>query len=395
MTARLPAILLVLLTISLSLSSHAQQTSAKLRQYVSRYYIINSDLDESIVKEADLRLTRMAEEYHQRTSGFSGTIREKLPFYLFGHEADYLAAGGTADSAGRFTGTELMALAGHKPGPELWRLIQHEGFHQFARAVIGGDLPIWVNEGLAEYFAEGAFTGDGFVTGLIPQDRLDRLRGLLKSQHAVPLDRLLSMTHQEWNQSLDVANYDEAWSLVHFLAHADNQRYQKPFIAYIRAVARGQDAQQARSQSLGDIAAIEQRWKQYWLTVPDNPTQMEYEKAAVATVTSFLARENLARKSFASFAQLTDSVEHSSLKSASELWLPASLLTSAMKMVPSDAQWSIDAAPDRLPEIVLNSPDGSRLTGTFTLAHGKIGKLIVTQNVAGVTAEKKYERNHR
>jgi len=378
MTARLAANLLVLLTISLS--AHAQQTSAKLRQYVTRYYIINSDLDESIVKEADLRLTRMAEEYHQRTSGFSGTIRERLPFYLFGHEADYLAAGGTADSAGRFTGTELMALAGDRPGPELWRLIQHEGFHQFARAVIGGDLPIWVNEGLAEYFAEGVFTGDGFVTGLIPQDRLDRLRGLLKSQHAVPLDRLLSMTHQEWNQSLEVVNYDEAWSLVHFLAHADNQRYQKPFIAYIRAVAQGQDAQQARSQNLGDIAAIEQRWKQYWLTLPDNPTAMEYEKAAVSTVTSFLARANLERKSFESFAQLTDSVEHSSLKSASELWLPRSLLNAALGIPPRAADWSLDAPPGRLPQIILRTGDNMRLIGTFTIAHGKIVKIMVTRS---------------
>ena len=42
---------------------------------------------------------------------------------------------------------------------------------EFARAIgeygsvvlIGGNIPIWVNEGMAEYFGEGLFTGDGFV----------------------------------------------------------------------------------------------------------------------------------------------------------------------------------------------------------------------------------------
>ena len=33
-------------------------------------------------------------------------------------------------------------------------------------------MPTWLNEGLAEYFGEGIFTGDGFVTGVISPERL-------------------------------------------------------------------------------------------------------------------------------------------------------------------------------------------------------------------------------
>ena len=52
-----------------------------------------------------------------------------------------------------------MAFAGEHITAYTWHTVQHEGFHQFAHAVIGGDIPTWLNEGLAEYFGEALFTG--------------------------------------------------------------------------------------------------------------------------------------------------------------------------------------------------------------------------------------------
>ena len=75
----------------------------------------------------------------------------------------------------------LMGVAGELENAFTWHLIQHEGFHQFAAAVIGGDRPVWVNEGLAEYFGEAIFTGDGFIAGIIPQWRLKRIRAELSA----------------------------------------------------------------------------------------------------------------------------------------------------------------------------------------------------------------------
>ena len=34
-------------------------------------------------------------------------------------------------------------------GSRTWHVVQHEGFHQFVFAVIRGEIPTWVNEGLA------------------------------------------------------------------------------------------------------------------------------------------------------------------------------------------------------------------------------------------------------
>ena len=55
----------------------------QLKRYEGRYYVINTDLIGDDLREAELRMTRMAEEYKKRTEGFSGTITRKFPFYLF------------------------------------------------------------------------------------------------------------------------------------------------------------------------------------------------------------------------------------------------------------------------------------------------------------------------
>jgi hypothetical protein len=160
---------------------------ADMPSYDSPYYVIYSDLDTDTVREAAIRVTAMAEEYHQRTAGFAGTIKKKLPFYLFSKSEDYYKAGGLIGSTGMFTGQKLMAISAPGRGERNWHVVQHEGFHQFVQAVIGGNMPIWINEGLAEYFGEAVFTGDGFVTGLVPPDRLARLQKAIRDNKTRPL----------------------------------------------------------------------------------------------------------------------------------------------------------------------------------------------------------------
>lgn len=77
--------------------------------YDSPHYTIHTDLGPEAAREAALRMTKMFEEYQHRTSAFTVKIHEKLPFYLYRHQADYIAAGGLLGSIGVFTGDRLMA----------------------------------------------------------------------------------------------------------------------------------------------------------------------------------------------------------------------------------------------------------------------------------------------
>src|SRR5262245_47586979 len=110
-----------------------------LQRYETPYYILHTDVPRDQAQEAAVRMTRMAEEYHNRTREFSGVITTKFPFYLYRERADYETAGGLPKSAGFFNGEALHAYVGAKTDDRTWHTVQHEGFHQFTAAVIGGD----------------------------------------------------------------------------------------------------------------------------------------------------------------------------------------------------------------------------------------------------------------
>src|SRR5438045_8678589 len=84
---------------------------AEMPRYETKYYILYTDVPPEQAQEAALRMSRMAEEYHNRTRDFSGAVRTKFPFYLFQHREDYLAAGGLTGTQGMFNGTALYAVA--------------------------------------------------------------------------------------------------------------------------------------------------------------------------------------------------------------------------------------------------------------------------------------------
>ena len=122
--------------------------------------------------------------------------------------------------------------------------MQHEAFHQFAAAHRGTELPAWLNEGLAEYFGEGLFTGDAFVTGAVPAWRLARVKRSLAAGAFQPLPEFLSMTQAEWNEKVTSnetlkAHYDQAWSLAQYLLHAGGGRHREGLVGFVKSLAAG------------------------------------------------------------------------------------------------------------------------------------------------------------
>ena len=55
------------------------------------------------------------------------------------------------------------------------RTLQHEAFHQFAHETFGPNVPVWLDEGLAQVFEEAVWTGNGFVVGQVPPRRVRQL----------------------------------------------------------------------------------------------------------------------------------------------------------------------------------------------------------------------------
>jgi hypothetical protein len=307
-----------------------------MQAYQSPYYDLYSDLEPERVQEAILRMTRMAEEYHERTKEFSGVIRAKFPFYLFKNAADYYAAGGMAGSAGVFMvrggEAKLMAIAGEKNTNTTWHIVQHEGFHQFAHAVIGGELPPWLNEGLAEYFGEGIYTGDGMVTGVISPNRCKRVQDEITKKRFKSIKNMMLLSHAQWNAEMDGTNYDMAWSMAHFLAHGDNGKYQSAFSSFVRDIGQRRPWDKAWEANFGSADGFEQKWSEWWLAQDPFVTKDLYVKAAISTMTSYIGRAATQKQTFDNLEEFTRNAKEGTIKIAQDDWLPPTLITSMLDL---------------------------------------------------------------
>jgi len=350
----------------------------KLREHSTKYYTIYSDLDERTVREAALRVTVTFEEYVRRTSGFTGRIEGKLPFALFAKPEDYFAAGGVPGSAGAFLGDRLMAHTGG-PNSRPWATVQHEGFHQFVHAVIGGDMPVWVNEGMAEYFGDALFTGDRLVAGIVPQERLERVRRSFAGNEFRSLPDFMTLGQAEWNGQMSRANYDQAWSMVYFLAHADNGAYQPRFDEFLRNMGRkGWSWEQAWIRSFGSgIADFDRRWKAYWLNLPENPTADLYAECTVQTLTAYLGRAYTQGRTFPTMTDFAEAGRVGDLTYHPEDWLPHALFAEAWSRALTAGRWSLQTVPRKPPELICELPDGATLTGTCVVSGGRVKHVSV------------------
>lgn len=343
-----------------------------MRVLETPYYTFWSDVPEANLREVTVRMNTMAQVYIQRTRGFSGTIHNKLPFYLFSTQARYLSAGGMQGSDGQFTGRELMAIAGQNLTANSWHVMQHEGFHQFADAVIGGDLPIWANEGLAEYFGEALYTGDGFVSGVVPPWRLKRLQARLVLGDYMPLDQMMFLSHEQWNAQLALANYDQAWSMVQFLAHGEGGKYQKPFAQFMSDVSAGTPWRNAWANRMGSPENFQKKWLQYWLTLPEKISDPLYLQATAQTFASFIGRAQLQKQTFADWNAFTQAVEDRKLSIGNSDWLPPSLLTEAMVYAKEHGTWSLESPANKPAVVVVTTDDGTRLTAWCVIKRNKV-----------------------
>jgi hypothetical protein len=353
-----------------------------LREYSTDCYILKTDVPNDQAREASLRMTMMAREYAARTRDFMGAVNRRLPFYLVHDDATYLRLGGIKGSAGLFDGQALVVHVPDQVDARVWHTLQHEGFHQFAYAAIGGQRPAWVNEGLAEYFGEAIFTGDGFVTGVIPQWRLQRIRKTLAEGKFRPLNEMMHLSLDEWNSKLSVTNYDQGWSMVQFLVDGDGRKYRSAFAAFMAALGRNIPWETAWKDQFGSGDGFEQRWRSYWQNLPDHPTAALYRRGTVATLTSFLARASSQRQTFATFPGFEQAARSGRLQVNAQ-WLPATLLADALsdanELARDGAVFKIVDSRTKKPLLVCELADGSRLTGRFVLRDGAVISVDVDE----------------
>jgi hypothetical protein len=249
------------------------------RQFNTRHYLVHTDLDAVLATDLAQRLDAMYDQYSQRLAGFQGHgAVPRLEVYLFRTQQEYarFTGGRMQNSGGVFLpGKNLLAaFLGNLGRDQIRRTLQHEAFHQFAYNAISRDLPVWLNEGLAQFFEEGLWNGDGFLLGEVPPRRLRQLRADLKAERLVPFAELLHISNDTWtarlaeSRSKGATQYNQSWAMVHFLAMSQGKGgeylYRSRLIDMLRLLHAGNSGDEAfRGAFGGNLEGFHDRFLAY------------------------------------------------------------------------------------------------------------------------------------
>lgn len=159
-----------------------------------------------------------------------------------------------------------IALTGEVRGINPFEVIFHEYVHYVVNNSVG-NTPIWLNEGLAEYYSTFTVLDDdaGRIRIGAP---IARHIITLRNQVPLPLSKLLAVNRNspEYNESAKAGVfYAQSWALVHYLLNGSEDGRRFPQLAdFLKRLAAGTPRDEAFKQAFqADYQTIEKELRQY------------------------------------------------------------------------------------------------------------------------------------
>ncbi len=259
-----------------------------LEEFNSRHYTIRTNASRDKAESIGVHMDAVFDEYARRFRTFGKRETVRMPLYLFKTQNDYFnfmkQAGIDASATGGifFIRPDSRGLATWVDDRPQWitlETIQHEGFHQFAHTHIGTRLPLWANEGLAEYFGDGILVGGTLRIGISNGRRIEAIKIAIRDKTILDFDQLMNMQQGQWHLNLvrdrekARLQYDQSWSMVHFLIHGEEGRYREAFEKYLSLVAKGTEGKQAFALAFGaqGTATFRRQWELFALAMQPDP----------------------------------------------------------------------------------------------------------------------------
>lgn len=137
--------------------------------------------------------------------------------------------------------------------------VYHEYTHYMVRHA---DIPVWFNEGLAQFYQNTAIFDKEVHLGQPDGNELQYLR----QQKLMPLETLFSVDHNSpyyHEQNKGSVFYGESWALTHFLFLADFGKKDSRLIIYAQYLARGESSLGAAQHAFGDLKLLQSQLESY------------------------------------------------------------------------------------------------------------------------------------
>jgi hypothetical protein len=201
------------------------------------------------------------------------TKLERMTVKLFASNDEfqsYAASNGVGGAAAYFSPmqNELVGYKTRDQGKDLSiHIMYHEAMHQYLHGLFGEevDIPIWLNEGMAEYFFGGEFndvTGK-FSIGL-NKERIDTIRQACRDNTFVPLKKLFKYTQGQYYSNAQLC-YAQGWSIAYFMWTTPDTKYKGVIESFMKKLRQTKDADAAFNETFGklDQEQLEKDWKDY------------------------------------------------------------------------------------------------------------------------------------
>jgi hypothetical protein len=107
----------------------------------------------------------------------------------------------------------------------LWQVLAHEGFHQFIGYELGQEVPVWLNEGMAQFFENNTTKNGRLIPGGIDAKKLAAAQAVIQARRMPVLGELLAMDRRMFYASPEVT-YPVSWALVYYLMMRDTTNFQ-------------------------------------------------------------------------------------------------------------------------------------------------------------------------
>ncbi|HEV7426699.1 MAG TPA: DUF1570 domain-containing protein [Thermoanaerobaculia bacterium] len=229
----------------------------------------------TVYSSADDATTRSVASDLARLRGALGIVtklkvRSPLPMrvFIFGDRKTFESY---CDAAiGRFdnlTGVFLsdrdsnqILIAGSSPGVD--HVVYHELTHYFLRNTVSSQVPLWFNEGLAEFYSTFSAHKEMVEVGF----PIDAHLAWLHKQPLIPLKDLFAINHdsKEYHEgNRQGVFYAESWALVHYLMIGSPERRDQ-LGTYVGLIASGKPIDEAfRTAFHSSYAELESELRRY------------------------------------------------------------------------------------------------------------------------------------
>jgi Flp pilus assembly protein TadD len=141
----------------------------------------------------------------------------------------------------------------------------HTLYHEYTHALLRlnfSNLPLWLNEGLAEFFGHSTLGDKEIKTGTIDPGHLY----LLNQSKLIPIETLLEVDHNSsyYNESNRASIfYAESWAVVHYLMLDEDARKKELLKNFFTAWTKSGNQLDAAHETFGDLKQFGKRIESY------------------------------------------------------------------------------------------------------------------------------------